>query len=352
MKVQYVAVWKLHGVSKLAAGTPSLELVRLENPALVASVTGDPEPYFQHIDRAAAIGTQLLKGLFAPEKNGTPEERLSAELENVKARRTKQTEKGVFLVLEGASEIEQPDFKNRHDTEEFAACLDAVEKPAIRESFRPLVQAVLTALGLSLSANADRQIEKVGEVIYLVEPDNGKPVYTFSFRGGTARVSLASPLTEERVEDAGKRVLKVIADKTMARPASLLATSLNQATDALQAFIAAWSALEIFVNASFKATYESLWFDIMENGAPVSAKPVFERFKEVMGDKYKLNDKFLIGASVLDADTAARDAEEFRKLKRIRDDLLHGVETPAHLPTEAVQKLLVKYMTLHLDRSA
>ena len=211
------------------------------------------------------------------------------------------------------------------------------------------MQAILTALVLSLPANADRQVEKVGEVIYLVDPDNGKPIYTFNIQGGAARFSLASPLTEDLVVDAGKRVSKVIGDKTLERPSSLFITSLNQATDTLQAFIAAWSALEIFVNASFKATYESRWFDIMENGTPAAAEPVLERFKDVMSDKYRLADKFLVIASVLDSDAAATDTDEFRRLKGIRDSLLHALEAPAHLPTESVQKLLLNYMTLHLD---
>jgi hypothetical protein len=352
MKVQYVAVWKLHGANKLAADASTLELARLNDPALVASVTTDPEPYFLHIDRSAAIGTQLLKGLFAPEKDGTPEERLAAELDSVKSRRAKQTGKGVFLVLEGETDVPAPNFETRKDTDEFAVCFDAIEKPEIRKSFRPSVQAILTALSLSLPANVDHQVERVGDVIYLVDPDNGKPIYTFGFQGGSARVSLSSPLTEDVVAAVGQRVPKVIGDKTIVRPASLLITSLNRATDSLQAFIAAWSALEIFVNASFKATYEALWFGIMENGAPASAKPVFERFKEVMSDKYRLADKFLIIASVLDPSAAGTDADEFRKLKRVRDDLLHGLETPAHLPTEAVQKLLLKYLTLHLDRAS
>ena len=90
----------------------------------------------------------------------------------------------------------------------------------------------------------------------------------------------------------------------------------------------------------------------MEKGAPVAAKPVFERFKDVMSDKYRLADKFLIIASVLDATAAATDAAEFRNLKAVRDGLLHALETPEHLPTEAVQRLLFKYMLLHIDRPA
>ncbi len=123
----------------------------------------------------------------------------------------------------------------------------------------------------------------------------------------------------------------------------------DEATDELQAFIAAWSALEIFVNATFKSTYENRFFGIMADGAPEAAKPVFARFKDVMSDKYGLANKFLIVASVLDPSAATEDATEFGRLKKIRDDLLHALISPAGpLPTNGAQKLLLKYMKLHL----
>ena len=348
-KAQYIAIWKLHGANTLAAGTDSLELTRLSDPPLLALVTTDPEPFFFHIDRSTAIATQLLKGMFTPQEAGPFEEGLAAELQRVKATREKQSRKGVFLVLRGEKNIPAPNFNLRRDIENFSVCFDAIDKSEARDFFRPSIQAVITTISLSLPVNADRQIERVGEVIYLAESNNEKPIYTFSPHMGNARLSVSSPLTDVFVTDVATRISRIISDKTLARPASLLTTSLNRATDALQAFIAAWSALEIFVNATFKTTYEAQWFDVMESGAPTSAKPVFERLKIVMSDKYRLADNFLIVASVLDADSAAADYDTFRNLKAVRDSLLHALETPAHLPTEEAQKLLIKYVTLHLD---
>jgi hypothetical protein len=353
MEARYIAIWKLHGASTLAAESSALELARLRNPTLVAIVTADPEPFFLHIDQFAVIGSRLWKGLmgaFTPDQGGTFEGWFASELGKVKASRANQ--KGVFLVFEGETNAPTADFRMRRDTEMLAVCFDAIDKSGIREVFRPAIQSVMAILSLSLPANVDRQIERIGEVIYLVEPNSEKPIYTFNVEFGAARASLASALTGTIVWDAAKRILRIVDDKTFARPASLLITSLNRATDALQAFISAWSALEIFVNANFKATYEAQWFDIMENGAPLAAKPVFERFKDVMSDKYRLADKFLIIASVLDANGAATDAGEFRQLKFVRDRVSHALETPEHLPTEAVQRLLLKYMLLHIDRPA
>jgi hypothetical protein len=346
MKVRYVAIFKLHGANKLPEEAECTSLLTLQNPALAATLATNPDPYFLHIDKSAA----LLKGLFAPDGEGT---RLAAEIEAVKARRAKRTGTGLFLIFEGDTDIPTPEFKTRRDTDEFAVCFDAISKPEIRESFRPSVQSVITALSLSLPTNADRRLEKMGDVVYLVDPDNGKPIYTFTFQGGYVRASIASPLSQGIITESAAIAARLATHKTLARPISLLITSLDDATDELQVFIAAWSAFEIFINATFKVTYEARWFDIMEDGAPASAKPVFERFKDVMSDKYRLADKFLVIASVLDSSAAADDVTEFGRLKKFRDGLLHALDTPSSpLPTDAVQKLLLKYMKLHIGTLA
>jgi hypothetical protein len=354
MKAHYVTVWKLHGANTLASANNDVELARLSDPTVVVRITAGPEPYFVRIDEGAAIANLLINGLtgvFGSYQGLTFEQAFAAELAKVKSHRSNQTSTGVFVILEGETEVSSPNFRLRKDNERFGVCFDAVNKSKIIDMFRPSIQTILTAIALSLSANADRKMERLGRVIYLVEPDHPKPIYTFTPELGALKLSLASPITGTVLSNVAKRIPKLGAEKALARPISLLTTSLDRRTDELEAFIAAWSALEIFVNATFKTTYELRWFDIMQNGAPISAKPVFQRFKDVMSDKYRLADKFLIIASVLDSDSATNDAEIFRNLKSVRDNLSHGLETPTHLPTEAVQNLLFKYLSLHLDRS-
>lgn len=347
MKVQYISVYKLHGANKLPEEAESASLVALQHPALTATLTTNPEPYFLHMDRSEGLRTQLLKPLYALKNEGSLEDRLVAEIEGIRASRAKKTGAGVFLVFDGETNIPEPELKSRRDYNEFGICIDAIEKPEILEAFRPSLHSVITALSLSLPANAARNIEKVGDVVFLVDPDGKKPIYAF-----TAQVKLsadvASPLTQSVITESAALAPR-LAEKTLARPTSLLFTSLEKATGELQGFIAAWSALEIFVNATFKSSYEKGWSAIMAGGAPASAKPLFKRFQEVMSNKYRLVDKFLVIASVLDADHAADDAAEFRRLKKLRDGLFHVLDAPSSpLPTEAGQKLLLKYMKLHL----
>lgn len=357
MKACYIAVYRLHGANKMLGEAQSTHVSACDNPKITAALTSNPEPYFLHIDTSSAVGTQLLKGLFSPDKKGTCQERLSAEIEEVKARRAKRTVAGVYLVFDGEVDIPEPDVKTRRDIDEFAISMNGVSKADIRKRFVMFVQSVLTALGLSLPLNADHRIEKVGEVVYLVDPVSEKPIYTFTLTGGSARISVSAALTQEAIAEAAALATALATaladDWKMSRSTSLLITSLEAQTDELQAFISAWSAMEIFINASFKSTYEARWFEIMEDGAPDSAKPVFRRFKEVMKDKYRLADKFLVIASVLDADSATVGATEFCRLKDVRDGLLHARETQASpLPTEAVQILLLKYMKLHFTAMA
>ena len=54
---------------------------------------------------------------------------------------------------------------------------------------------------------------------------------------------------------------------------------------------------------------------------------------------------------MLDAATASDDDYEFRSLKETHNRLFHGEHVPSPLPTERVQKLLLKYMKQHLSRS-
>ena len=51
----------------------------------------------------------------------------------------------------------------------FSICLDDFDKQAIRETFAALIESVLAALSLSMEADVDPLLTKIGEVIYLID---------------------------------------------------------------------------------------------------------------------------------------------------------------------------------------
>jgi hypothetical protein len=344
-KVHYISVYKLQAVNSLPGQGSGIELATFAKPSFKALLTGDPEPHFVHIDRAHAVLAQWAKGGVA---QWTIEGQLAAEIAGVKKERASATSEGVFVAFEGDTEIPNLTFKARRDTDQFGFSLDDVSKADIRDEFEPAVHCVLIALILSFSGRAVG-FDKIGEVIYLTEAGSTKPIYVFNVEGGHARLYISRPMSSGHIEDARALAQRLISDKDLPRAFSLLRTSLDRATDELQGFMAAWNAMEIFINATFKSTYEVQWSQIIEKGASLSAKPVVERIAQVMNDKYRLADKFLIIASILDPDRAATDQKEFRRLKKVRDGLLHVLDMPAEpLPIEAAQSLLLKFMGLHL----
>lgn len=82
MEVKYVAVYKLRGANGLSSDASSV-LFERESPKMIATLSADPEPYFAHIDRSLALGLQLLRGRFGEMKEGTPEERIAAEIQRI-----------------------------------------------------------------------------------------------------------------------------------------------------------------------------------------------------------------------------------------------------------------------------
>lgn len=346
MELRYVAVYKIRGSNGLSGDDSSL-LSEIQSPKLVATLTANPEPWFEHIDRAKALGTQILSGLFSEKKEGTPAERLTAGVEIIKADR--KAPEGVYVAFEGEGDFEPPEFKARRDTDEFGIVLDDLSKSELRKPFKSTIEGVLSAVALGLPEQADKRIEEIGSVLYLVDPDKKIPVYAFNFDMGGASAYISSPIGADFVREVTELAVPLASDKALERPVRLLLSSLYTGVDSLPAFISAWSALEIFINATFKACYEAKWFDIMEEGAPTSSTPIFERLKDVMKDKYRIVDKFLVITAVLDAENATTDVESFKSLKSVRDNMFHKFDTlPKLLPTEDVQKLFKKYLKLHL----
>lgn len=340
------------GLNKLPSNIGQYDLA--VSPTFKGSVklTVDPEPFCLHIDRSAAIATLLLKGLFGPQEEGTFEDKLAAQTEVVRKDRAERHGVGVFLIFEGSGAVASPDFRSRRDLDEIVICLDAISKTKFCDQFAPALRGALAAIVLALPDNADQRIQKVGDVSYLIEPDKGRPVYSFSFTGRAVGLSISSTISQEAIEYAGQSAVAFLDDDTLAKVANLWVSSLNSDGADLRAFIAAWAALEIFINGMFKSTYDKKWLQVLQIGAPKSTEPYFKRLNEIMSDRHRLTDKFLIIASILNADGADQDLGQFKTLKSLRDGL-HTQDIGAmRLPVSEVQTLLRKYIKLHLAAGA
>ena len=128
-------------------------------------------------------------------------------------------------------------------------------------------------------------------------------------------------------------------------------------TDRLKAFLSGWAALEILIGKAFK-TYEQDFLSPLKNAGQATLRDRFlGRIKEVMNDKYRLTDKFVVVAAVLFPAAPERELDEdlktFCRLKNLRDSIAHGDEfSEKALPIHEVAALLRKYVIAHVEPPA
>jgi hypothetical protein len=124
----------------------------------------------------------------------------------------------------------------------------------------------------------------------------------------------------------------------------------------LKAFLFGWSALEILVSKMFIA-FEEEFMSPLLGGAQARLRERFlRRVREVMKAKYRLVEKFTCVTVALFPDAADADVagylEQFERLKRMRDKLLHGEDVPEKmLPIHELSGLLRRYVLAYLDRT-
>ena len=188
---------------------------------------------------------------------------------------------------------------------------------AVAKSFEDPIRDVLCALVLSHSKYSIEKINRVGSVCFLIDSSN-KPTYNFN-PSISAQVSVASPTSVEMIEDSID-LLSVIPNYN--RISRLIIKSLDSDASALQSFICAWTALEIFVNTT---------------------RP----------GNYNLRQKFVSIAQSLDPSNAITDEKKFARLKNYRDAYFHSSRaTGEDFPTSSIHNLLMKYLNLKVRSSS
>jgi hypothetical protein len=345
MRYHYVVAFQLVGVVR---PSPELEALPVDLPVDArARLTCSLESLPQHVDQATAAGTLLLRSIFTGVGEGTHEERLAREVSELKERRLKETGEGAFLVFEAEGEVADFDPQPQRELTDYVIALDEAPKQEIRARYEAVIHALLAAF--AIAAEHLCAVKKVADAITFIRED-GKRLYCYKL-GGSASAYVSSPLRTDALPFIKRIVPTLARHQSLVDSARLLSRSLAESNDALLAFLSVWSGLEIFVNKNFKA-YEDRVLGRLSSTSPALVPPrLIDRIRNVMTDKYRLADKFSVIAAELADPEVDADQALFESVKLTRDKLLHGSEIPVgSLPIADAQKLLRKYLRLHLER--
>ena len=236
---------------------------------------------------------------------------------------------------------------HERELENFVVCFDGASRQEIQLNSELQIQAALSAFTLAIDNILG--ITKVSDSVVFFREDS-KPVYSYTGLVGSAKLSVSKPVSVSSVESLLHWYKIIVSDADLERVNRLLLSSLQTEDDALRSFLFAWNALEIFVCKIFGFYENKFFLGLNDGNYPNARRHYFERIRIVMKDKYKLSDKFALITSLLCPEGADQDIEEFKKINKERNNLSHGQDVAeSTLPVEPTQKMVRKYLQLHLS---
>lgn len=347
MKLHSTYLFRVPAISGLPEG--DIEWPVWVDNGRSAILTTEVDKFAAVVDRRNAIAKGLLTAMFRADA-GSVAEQIAAELEAARAQRAQKYPGGTFLVFKAEEDAPEPDLRTSREGEEFVVAFDAVDRKVLEERHREDLQNCVTAVGLLMDDEADHSIIAIGQASYLSEGEGSKPIFSFTLEAGSARLSVARTIPEDRLAEATSLVNLLKKEANVRKIVDLYLQSIGQKDDDFRAFLSGWTAMEIFVHSLFKQVYGPRWFMDLQQKMPSSAATYFERVQAVMSDKHRLIDKFVVIATTLSFATAEADTAELAKLKAVRDEIIHGSASHQTFPAERAQRLLRKYLALHLRR--
>lgn len=299
------------------------------------------------IDRASALKTLALSSIFHSPDSREFDERLAEKIDQIRRDRAQITGSVPTLIVTVEQETTLKSSARGAHHKEFSVYFDSFEKSELSDKAQPLINRFLASL--MLSTDSDPIFKELARGVYLVGADP-KIIYPFRLEG-TASLIAARQIPPE-VPSLLSRYFKALADEDLARIYELISSAVEQNTEPLRAYIAAWTALEMFINKTF-SFYEGEWFkEAIKNRGTIERRHL-ERIREVMKGKYSLEDRFGVVSMMLDEPEADKSYDLFKAIKKERDELIHhGFGNRKDFMTGHILALLRNLLKKHLDRDS
>lgn len=345
MDYKYTIVYRFEGISHNNLDEDKI-VYQDDDLGITVVLTSDVNRHCLNIDRGSACASLLLRGMFGGEKIHELPIAFDSEVTKIQEERLSKNKSGAYTVIMINGQAELNIKENLHrETDQFHVCFDAIDKESIRNKHKERIHAIVASLAMSTSP--EYHAERIASGICFFDA-NDKPLYSYTFQGGRARLILAKPVGSEKETDISKTISLSNANMQLKTPFRLLTQSLETTQDNLRAFVSAWSALEILTNKVFPIYEEQFIAGIVDEHKSRGVNNFLERIKDVMKDKYRLTDKFSLVASFL-SNEITQDIELFKSMKKMRDNISHGIEFDEEaLPVEDARKLASKYLKNHM----
>lgn len=348
MQFVFLAAYRVLGISQ-TPDSPDLELFLGSNPTTRVLITSDLDRHWFILDRHAALGTMMLRGMLGMPQAHKFEERLEQEIQAVRKQKPPGPGIGGVLIIEIKGESSAVVGDQSTEKDDFVVCFDAYDKEALRTQLQNRTSAIVAALRIASDGTYD--LEKIGDGSYLLSSE-GKVIHSFSPKMGNPTLYVSRQMRDEGVLQVRADINLLLKENKLDNVMRLFAHSLDRKTDSFRTFVSAWSALELFIAKVFPFYEEMLHDELSKGHVSPGLTKYLSRIKEVMKGKYSLTDKFTVISVFLDPTTDSKDITQFTLIKKVRDNLFHGDDiSDSSLPNDELHALFEKYFRNHIRRN-
>ena len=343
-RYSYTSVHCISGIDLPGDAPP---LVVVERPDMKATLQHDADDLCPELDFRRAVAGRMLRVVFQaaePEPFGTAIER---ETKAMRERRAAALNGKLALVVETSGDVDVDLSKNHREHEGWVVGLHLFDKTEIGQEHNLAVNTLLAALPMATQLNVSASPVVDGA---FCTDDQGKRYLSYAFYGAAASLTVGT--RPERLSTVGEHFNLLAGRSDLSRVVKLSAQAAS-GEGALRVWLAAWTALELFVQKRFKF-YESVFTKrLLAGRSDTVTLGHFRRIREIMTDKYRLSDRFGIIAATLLPDSADADLEAFKALKKQRDDVAHGSDVAeSDLRGDEIRAILSRYLEADLRYKA
>lgn len=329
MRYKYISIYELQGI---LFKNIDESVLTFSNSGLTATIANTIDSYCLDIDTSNSVSSITLGSNPYDNMKLPFEDKFKLILKDEQERRRKNYGTGPYVVFEGTGFDASKKLKTPKEYNQFILCiadnqLDDDQLYSIKESYQDKTHGVLTALFISI--DTFYKIRKVGDAIVHYNNDN-KPIYTLSFHlSGDAFTSRLC--TNEDIENIITSSTALIDNKEFKTINKIIAKSIDSRNDKLLSFLSGWTALEIFINKTF-SLYKELGY-----------------LREDIASSNNLKEQFAAICKQLSPNTADENERVFRRIHKLRNDLVHRNDFDLKkLPVAETQSLLRELIQLHL----
>lgn len=340
LKYKYICAWKMKDAFRYEDDIDTIELLKNDHFSFV--VTKNPDPLLEELDKSKLAPWLFISHDFY--------KKIPFTLQHRKEQRKAKIKNHPVLIFQAEDDIEIEFKHSHHHINDFIINIWDDHEIDTQKRYQKIIESM--KLSISLGTNNYTRFIHLTEGLFLYN-NSGDVIYNLLFDMKVGDLAPA-PFSNELHQKINSCYNDVMEDNEIDSVIRLFSQMSEYDDDKLKAYLFGWNAFEIFISKAFNKYEQDFLSPLINADQPDLRKRFTDRFREVMKDKYKLGDKFVVVTAVLFPGISEKESnsyyKRFMKLKKLRNNIFHGQAfQEENLPVRELSVLLRQYIKAHIQ---